>query len=290
MLRLLKTTSAVVVSLASLGLLASVVQAGHGGSAAIAQEHNATPKRPTVSPRPGSGSSKPQQFSTIYFKNNCNRPLQVAVYFKDISNKWQKKAWYSFAPKEGPARLSGVNTRNRYLYYYAESTDGSDLVWQGNFSSYINNRLYSLQEINTGPSIARWTQTLSCAQTTATKSNKTLLLAQATKEPVANQQSPEELPPVVPVNSQEPPAVMDKPKEEVQKAPASPTALPPAKGEVDAAVVDEESPSAPTPEASPAPIPTSTPEASPAPIPTSTPEASPAPIPTSTPEESKPAN
>ena len=213
-------------------------------SVAVAQVQNATPKK-----QPNTSNSTPkskvQNYSSIYFRNSCNHPIQVGVSFKNLSNKWQSKAWYSFAPNEGAARLNGVDTRNRYLYYYAETTDGSDLAWTGNFSSLIKDRLYELQEINTGKSITRWTQTLTCSSTASKslnnkneKSEILLAQSQAVKSPEANQQAPEEMPPVIST-----PVQVDAPKEEVQQAPTSPNALPPAKGNTDAAVEVQPSPS-----------------------------------------------
>lgn len=241
-------------------------------SVAVAQVHNATPKKqPNTSN--ATSKSKVQNYSSIYFRNSCKHPVQVGVYFKNLSNKWQTKAWYSFAPNEGAARLNGVDTRNRYLYYYAETTDGSDLAWTGNFSSLINNRLYELEEINTGKSITRWTQTLTCSSTASKslnnkneKSEILLAQSQAVKDPGANQQAPEEIPPVVST-----PGQVDAPKEEVQKAPASPNTLPPAKGNTDAAVPEP----SPSPSPSPSTAPTDPPTPIDVPSPTSTDEKNP---------------
>ncbi len=213
------------------------------------------------------GSKKAQNYTTLFIKNSCNHPIQVGVYFKNLSNKWQTKAWYAFAPNEAVGRLNGVETRNRYIYYYAETTDESELAWTGNYTQLINNRLYQLQEINTGSSIARWTQTLTCNDADeggrdAKELNKSSInkskfksgtfLAQAAKQPGANQQALDELPPPV---SSPASASVDAPKNEAA-APANPKGLPPAKGNVDSA---EQAPAQPASDSNPSPSPKVTP-------------------------------
>lgn len=224
----------------------------------------------TVASKP-STTSQSQQFSTIYFKNNCPYPLQVAVHFRDLNNQWQTKAWYSFAPNEKAARLGGVETKNRYIYYYGETTDGSNLVWNGNFTSYINDRLYDMQEINTGPNIVRWTQTLNCPRASIPANNtvlssktvkdfpKKIILAQQVKQPSENQQSPDELPPIVP-EEQQPQVQEDRPKDEVQKPKVG--SAPTSKGDTDSA---QKEPPTPTPEPSPAIEPAPSPAIEPSP-------------------------
>lgn len=100
--------------------------------------------------------------NTIAFKNSCSRPLRVAINFKNLQNQWETKAWYILSPGQS-ARLNGVDTKNRYLYYYAETTDGSNIVWQGNDTSQtIGGRVYNMLQIDTGPSVVNWTQNLTC--------------------------------------------------------------------------------------------------------------------------------
>lgn len=102
--------------------------------------------------------------STIAFKNNCSHPLQVAVRFQNTSGQWETRNWYSFAPSES-ARLNGVETRNRYVYYYAQTTDGSNIAWNGNDTRVtVGNTTYDMKMIDLGSQITKWTQSLSCNQ------------------------------------------------------------------------------------------------------------------------------
>jgi uncharacterized membrane protein len=104
-----------------------------------------------------------QAQSTITFFNRCrSTPLRLAIRFKNLSDQWETKAWYSLSPGE-KARLNGVDTKNRFLYYYAEATDGSRRVWSGNDTSVtIGGKTYKMKKIDIGPNIINWTQSLTC--------------------------------------------------------------------------------------------------------------------------------
>jgi uncharacterized membrane protein len=100
--------------------------------------------------------------NTISFKNNCSHPLQVGIHFKNLQNQWETKSWFTFSPGES-ARLNGVNTNNRYFYYYAKTTDGSNISWYGNETSQtIGGIAYNMKKVDTGASKVNWTQSLSC--------------------------------------------------------------------------------------------------------------------------------
>jgi hypothetical protein len=74
----------------------------------------------------------------IYFKNNCNKPIRMALRIKQScgigAGEWNTYGWYNFDPKEGYTYLMHGNiplrTKNTVIYYYAESTDGTK-TWSG---------------------------------------------------------------------------------------------------------------------------------------------------------------
>jgi uncharacterized membrane protein len=115
-----------------------------------------------------------QSSNSISFRNSCSSPLEVAIYFKNLSGQWETKAWYSFSPDE-KARLTGVDTRNRYLYYYAKATDGSGKVWSGNDTRQpISGRLYDMKKFDIGPRTVDYTHTLTCPAEQTTASDREL--------------------------------------------------------------------------------------------------------------------
>lgn len=100
--------------------------------------------------------------NTITFKNSCPRRLQLAIHFLNLRDQWETKAWYSFAPNES-AQLNGVETKNRIIYYYAETTDGSRMQWSGNGTSQtIGGRTYKMIKKDMGSGFGNFTQNLTC--------------------------------------------------------------------------------------------------------------------------------
>jgi uncharacterized membrane protein len=117
----------------------------------------------------GEPSHQPKAFliaqvsNSISFRNSCSSPIQVAINFQNRSGQWETKSWYSLSPGE-KSRLNGVDTTNRYLYYYAEATDGSGKVWTGNDTRQaIGGRLYNMKQFDIGPQAVNYTHTLTCS-------------------------------------------------------------------------------------------------------------------------------
>ena len=111
-----------------------------------------------------------QASNSISFKNDCPSPIKVAIHFKNRAGQWETKAWYSLSAGE-LARLNGVDTTNRYLYYYAEATDGSGKAWSGNDrTEVVGGRSYNMKKFDTGPQFVNWTQRLTCSSGTAERS------------------------------------------------------------------------------------------------------------------------
>ena len=77
----------------------------------------------------------------IFFRNNCNSPVRLALSYKNKSGQWVQKKWWNFGANErnflnsGGQRLSSNNT---YFYYYVEATDGSNRKWSGDENINFN--------------------------------------------------------------------------------------------------------------------------------------------------------
>lgn len=115
-----------------------------------------------VTSSPSKSTLLTQSSNTISFRNACSSPFRLAILFQNLSGQWETKAWYYFLPSE-QSRLDGVNTKNRYFYYYAEATDISGKVWAGNDTSRtIGGKTYKMKKLDTGSQVINWTQTLTC--------------------------------------------------------------------------------------------------------------------------------
>lgn len=76
-----------------------------------------------------------QNAREIVFFNDCSRPVRVMVHHASAERAWTARAWWSFRPYERSflmweqRRL--VQLDNHDIYFFAEATDGSRLVWDG---------------------------------------------------------------------------------------------------------------------------------------------------------------
>jgi hypothetical protein len=69
----------------------------------------------------------------LRFTNSCHREVRLALRYRDGLGEWHLDHWWRFQPLEsslltatGGAPLMAASNE---LYFYAETTDGSDLVW-----------------------------------------------------------------------------------------------------------------------------------------------------------------
>lgn len=77
----------------------------------------------------------------IYFKNDCHRPVKLAIRYQQSNDQWVTKYWYSIRGyghtylRSNSVRLA---TDNATFYYYAKVADGGTYYWAG---SYMRNNL-----------------------------------------------------------------------------------------------------------------------------------------------------
>jgi uncharacterized membrane protein len=85
------------------------------------------------------------------FTNNCSRPVQVALLYRNLNNYWETAGWWKFRPGE-KVNLSNQNglivSKNRILYFYAETIDKNNkLVWKGKTYRTLNNEHLGFIEV-----------------------------------------------------------------------------------------------------------------------------------------------
>uniref|UniRef100_UPI0025E87711 DUF1036 domain-containing protein n=1 Tax=Winogradskyella sp. TaxID=1883156 RepID=UPI0025E87711 len=67
------------------------------------------------------------QYYKLIFKNNCRKPIQIAISALNLDGEWETEGFYNFQPYE---ELFLANTENRTFYFFAESFD-NELTWEG---------------------------------------------------------------------------------------------------------------------------------------------------------------
>ncbi|WP_445628465.1 DUF1036 domain-containing protein [Nostoc sp. DSM 114167] len=109
------------------------------------------PKDPSCYGDQSASQQRPSQQSYQFrFSNNCSRPVQVALGYRNLNNKWETRGWWQFAPGEKDNLFSKGNpilSNNRIFYFYAETIDnGNRLTWQSNTYMSVNGQSLGFRE------------------------------------------------------------------------------------------------------------------------------------------------
>jgi len=100
------------------------------------------------------GSAQAQTARTIYMENACRHPIKFLIHHSDTYRNWHPHGWWNFRAFQGSTQLvlsSQTLTQldDHDLYFYAESTDGSGVYWQGDATTTtFNGVTYRLQKSN----------------------------------------------------------------------------------------------------------------------------------------------
>ncbi len=67
--------------------------------------------------------------------NNCQHPVRLAIHYRNLGGAWVSMGWWTVGPKAAIYLADSTNRRlstsSEGWYYYAESTDQTNLVWKG---------------------------------------------------------------------------------------------------------------------------------------------------------------
>jgi hypothetical protein len=72
----------------------------------------------------------------IELANDCPHPVRVLIAHAYAEDSWDAHGWYEFTANEEATQLEDndeplLQLDDHALFIYAESTDGSDLYWEG---------------------------------------------------------------------------------------------------------------------------------------------------------------
>ena len=102
------------------------------------------------------------RFSRVYVKNECDRAIQVAIYYlagPEGSQAWGARGWFFIT---SGTRKQIAETDNRYVYLYAESSSGKKFRWTGDEFQIFKGKPYGFFKIDMGQKLIDFTQTLTC--------------------------------------------------------------------------------------------------------------------------------
>jgi hypothetical protein len=101
-------------------------------------------------------------FPKVFVKNDCHRTIDVVVYYLDGKNgptAWQTRGWFSVDPGK---KKHVVDTHNRYIYFYGESTSGKKNFWTGDLPQWFEGKRYKFFKVDMGTNLEDFTYAFSC--------------------------------------------------------------------------------------------------------------------------------
>ena len=108
-------------------------------------------------------NDSPQEaFSKVFVKNNCRRPIYVAVRFlagKDEPEHWQTRGWFSLAAGQ---KKHIADTHNRYIYFYAETRLQDKMYWGGENFHWFEGKRFGFFKADFSNDSEDFTQSFSC--------------------------------------------------------------------------------------------------------------------------------
>jgi uncharacterized membrane protein len=108
------------------------------------------------------GQASGNGFSKVFVRNNCSSPIYVAVRFLGGSEEpeyWQTRGW--FVLKAGQKKHI-ADTRNRYVYFYAETRLKDELFWGGENYHWFEGRRFGFFRADFGSFTKNLTQSFNC--------------------------------------------------------------------------------------------------------------------------------
>ncbi len=94
--------------------------------------------------------SSRQNGRRFYLRNNCSAPIEFLLRYKDrASDEWITKGWWRLKANEKSFLTSDklyIKSSNKIAYYFARTTDGSNVSWRGDKKRQYNGKTYSMKK------------------------------------------------------------------------------------------------------------------------------------------------
>jgi uncharacterized membrane protein len=106
--------------------------------------------------------SQEELYSNVFVKNNCRRPIYVAVRYlagKNEPEHWQTRGWFKLASGQ---KKHIVDTHNRFIYFYAETRVKDKLYWGGEDVHWFEGQRFGFFKADIGNASEDVTQSFKC--------------------------------------------------------------------------------------------------------------------------------
>ena len=108
--------------------------------------------------------SQEELYSKVFVKNNCSRPIYVAVRYLTAKNEpehWKTRGWFKL---DSGQKKHIVDTHNRYIYFYAETRLQGKLYWGGDDFHWFEGERFGFFKADIGNNSQDVTQSFKCDQ------------------------------------------------------------------------------------------------------------------------------
>jgi hypothetical protein len=106
------------------------------------------------------GSQSVGKGYSYHFTNKCKYPVRLAIRFVNLNNNWQTEGWWDVKAGEKIYLADSNNVRlksNKSIwYFYAETTDGSNLVWTGDKNVSVGDRSLKMYKMKDSTGDSDW--------------------------------------------------------------------------------------------------------------------------------------
>jgi uncharacterized membrane protein len=94
-------------------------------------------------------------------RNDCRHPVRVAVRYLELNGTWMVGGWWSLTPGAEVvltyARQPRPETRHNIWYYYAETTNNTNIQWRGDHGFTFRNEPIQMRRMDNTRSVKSWT-------------------------------------------------------------------------------------------------------------------------------------
>jgi len=101
-------------------------------------------------------------FTKVFVKNNCKHRIYVAVRFLTAKNEpehWATRGWFSLNAGQ---KKHIADTRNRFIYFYAETRLKDQMYWGGNDFHWFEGQRFGFFKADFGHESGDITQSFGC--------------------------------------------------------------------------------------------------------------------------------
>jgi tetratricopeptide (TPR) repeat protein len=104
----------------------------------------------------------------LYVTNQCSHPIDISIYFmNNATNQWEGHGIWNIKSGKSISLATGTDVKRlattaHEIYYYGETTDGTNLVWKGDYPRTVGSKTLNMLKVADHEGAIDWA--LACPQ------------------------------------------------------------------------------------------------------------------------------